>query len=106
MSRVGVYTISFFLAEDWQDVRDSLARQLVGGYNYEHNQTFVWSLLPLSKLWLRRNSGWRHLRPEKEIFRFLRRQRQIRVPDINEEFDDEFFQSTPASVIEVCGCIV
>ena len=36
MSRVGVYTLSFFLAEDWQDVRDSLARQLVGGYNYEH----------------------------------------------------------------------
>ena len=38
MTRVVVYALSFFPAEDWRDVRESLARQLVGGggNNYEH----------------------------------------------------------------------
>ena len=107
MSRVGVYTLSFFLEEDWRDVRDSLARQLIGRFNYERAIKDLYGHYSHF-----RNCGCDEI-PDGDIsvlkrryFAFYDVNVKLGVPDINEEFDDDFFQSTPASVIEVCGCIV
>jgi len=42
---------------------------------------------------------------KRRYFAFYDVNGKLGVSDINEEFDDEFFQSAPASVIEVCGLI-
>ena len=92
MTRVGAYTLSFLLAEEWPDVRESLARQLVGGNNYELTIKHLfghYSHFP--------NCGCDEI-PDADISVVKRRYFAFRdswgklvVSDIHEEFDNEFF---------------